>query len=76
MLEKFTKETMEEYEAIRSSGVTNMFDYFSVIKISKKVGLKALAKLTQNDYKKLLMNFSSLMKKYDIKQNWKGGMKW
>ena len=69
MLEKFTKETMEEYETIRSSGVTNMFDYFNVIKIAKKIGLKSLAKLTRDDYTELLMNFSSLMKKYDIKQN-------
>ena len=68
MLKKFTKETMEEYEIIRSSGATNMFDYFNVIKIAKKVGLKVLAKLTRDDYKELLMNFNILMKKYDIKQ--------
>ena len=65
---KITKKTMEEYETIRSSGVINMFDYFNVIKIAKKVGLKSLAKLTMDDYKGLLMNFSSLMNKYDIKQ--------
>mgnify|MGYP001561623336 FL=1 len=68
MLKKFTKETMEEYEIIHSSGTTNMFDYFNVIKIAKKVGLKVLAKLTRDDYKELLMNFNILMKKYDIKQ--------
>ena len=68
MVEKFTKETMEEYEIIRSSGATNMFDYFNVIKIAKKTGLKSLAKLTRDNYKELLINFNSLMKKYGIKQ--------
>ena len=67
-MDKMTKETMEEYEIIRSSGVTNMFDYFAVITYAKKFNLKSLKKLTINEYKYLLQNFQSLMKKFDIKQ--------
>jgi len=68
-MEKITKRVMEEYEIIRQSGVTNMFDYYNVIRIAGKVGASELAKVTLQDYKYLLMNFGRLMKEYNIKQN-------
>lgn len=49
--------------------MTNMFNYSNVIEIAKKNKLKELASLSMDDYKELLMNFSKLMKKFDIKQN-------
>jgi len=67
-MERVSKETMRQYERIRRSGATNMFDYSNVIQIAKKLQFTALAKLTLGDYKVLLMNFGKLMKKYDIKQ--------
>ncbi|MBU0777760.1 DUF5049 domain-containing protein [Patescibacteria group bacterium] len=63
-----TKEIMEQYEAIRKSGVTNMFDYYNVVKIADKLEFYSLASLIREEYGQLLMNFSSLMKKYDISQ--------
>jgi len=68
-MDRITKEMMEQYEAIRQSGVTNMFDYFNVRTIAKKGKCKELASLSLEDYKILLFNFNKLMKKYDIKQN-------
>lgn len=63
-----SKKTMEQYEAVRKSGVTNMFDYYNVIEIAGKLKFDSLASLTREDYKELLMNFGKLMKKYSIKQ--------
>lgn len=65
---EITKETMEEYEELRRTGITNMFDYYNVISVSKKVKLKALAALSLDDYKYLLSHFGTLMKQYDIQQ--------
>jgi hypothetical protein len=36
--------------------------------IAKKLGCKELGNLTLENYKSLLMNFSKLMKEYDINQ--------
>jgi hypothetical protein len=63
-----TKEVMQQYEFIRSTGLTNMFDYYNVMAIAKKLGCKELGNLTLENYKSLLMNFSKLMKEYDINQ--------
>lgn len=67
-LEYVTKEIMEDYELIRQSGVTNMFDFYMVIQIAKRLQMKELSKLTQKQYGNLLMNFGKLMEFYDIKQ--------
>jgi hypothetical protein len=69
MEDKITKEVMEQYEAIRRSGVTNMFDYFTVIEIALKARLSQLGHLSRDEYIYILQNFGRLMKKYDIKQN-------
>lgn len=66
---EITKEVMIQYETIRRSGMTNMFNYFNVIQIAKKNKLKELASFSMDDYKELLMNFSKLMEKFGIKQN-------
>ena len=63
-----SKKTMEQYEAVRKSGVTNMFDYYAVIRAAEWWKFYSLASLTSKDYKELLMNFGKLMKKYNIKQ--------
>jgi hypothetical protein len=69
---EITKETMEQYEAIRQSGVINMFNYSGVISIAKRIKAKSLSSLSLDDYKELLMNFGKLMKQFDIKQDKKG----
>ncbi len=69
MEEKITKETMQQYENVRRSGLTNMFDFYTVIRIAKAYKFNELSKLTLDDYKNLLMNFGTLMKTHDIKQN-------
>lgn len=63
-----TKKTMEQYEAVRKSGATNMYDYYNVIRVADTMGFSSLASLTWRKYKGLLMNFSKLMKKYNIEQ--------
>jgi len=62
------KKTVEQYEAVRRSGATNMFDYYNVIKVARMMGFRSLVLLTREEYKELLMNFGRLMKKYGIQQ--------
>lgn len=69
LTQRISRETMEEYEAVRASGLTNMFDYFNVIEICRKLEFKNLGGISLNGYKELLGNFSRLMKYYDIKQD-------
>ena len=61
---------MEEYEFVRSQGPCNMFDTTAVKHIARRLGLKVLAEVASNFglYQELLMNFSKLMKKFNIKQ--------
>lgn len=66
---KISKKIMEQYEVIRQSGLTNMFDYYNVILIATKMKYYALGNLTRDEYKEILMNFNKLMKKYNIKQS-------
>jgi len=68
MFEKISKECMEQYEAVRKSGVCNMFDFCCVVGTASTMGFDALAELDRKDYVKLLSNFSSLMSHYGIKQ--------
>ena len=68
IIKTISKEIMEQYEIIRQSGATNMFDYYNVIRCAKILNLKKLAKVSLEDYKILLLNFQKLMKHYDIKQ--------
>ena len=63
-----SKKTMEQYEQVRQSGVTNMYDYYGVITAANRRKFYALASLTGEEYSKLLSNFGKLMKQYDIKQ--------
>ena len=63
-----TKEVMEQYEVIRTSGVCNMFDYYCVMRAAMTSDYRELAALYVNDYIYLLSNFGSLMKLYGVKQ--------
>ena len=64
-----TKEIMQQYEYIRKSGVTNMFDYNNVIRYAEQFGFDDLAEVTYKEYKNILMNFSKYMKEFDIRQD-------
>jgi hypothetical protein len=66
---RISKETMVEYEEVRQSGLTNMFDYYNVIRIADALKKDNLASISLEDYKYLLMNFSKLMKLYGIIQS-------
>ena len=68
VLSIITKDIMLDYEAIRKSGITNMFDYFTVVKFAKRLQMKELSQLTLAEYKVLLMNFGRLMQYYNIVQ--------
>lgn len=58
------KEIMIEFEIIRKTGITNMFDYYTVISLARKAKLKNIAKLTYDEYKHFLLNFKKYKKKY------------
>lgn len=62
------KKTIEQYEAVRKSGATNMFDYYNVIRVAGMMGFRSLAKISRERYSELLMNFGKLMKRYNIEQ--------
>ena len=66
-----TKVAVAEYEQLRRSGVTNMFDIVRVRYFAKRVKFKALEELAseQEKYKYFLMHFSTYMKKYEINQS-------
>lgn len=61
-----TKKIMQQYENIRSKGVCNMFDYYCVVKMADRLKYFALAALTYEEYKDLLMNFGKYMKDFNI----------
>ena len=66
--ENITKEVMEQYEVVRTSGVCNMFDYYCVMHTAAALDHYELAALDVNDYIYLLSNFGSLMKLYGVNQ--------
>ena len=62
---------IQGYENIRQTGLTNMFDYTAVKYIAKQLRFDALYNFIKDDmkcYSSILKNFSTLMKKFDIKQ--------
>ena len=63
-----TKEIMEQYEAVRQSGACNMFNYNCVTNVAETLGFDALAEVSFDKYKDILMNFEKYMKQFDIKQ--------
>ena len=56
-MENITKEKFEAYEAVRSSGATNMFDVGAVIKLSGGA-------LTKPDCFAIMKNYDALCEKY------------
>jgi len=63
-----TKEIMEEFEAVRRSGYTNMFDFNGVRNWANLMGLDLLGSITRSAYISLLMNYDKLMEKYEIEK--------
>lgn len=68
-----TKEHMEQYEAIRQSGVCNMLDRQSVLKQAKIRGFLRLAELIQidnltgsRDYNNLIENYVFYMREFGL----------
>lgn len=68
---KAQKKIIQQYELIRQSGLTNMFNWTNVRYIAKKIGHTELYNFIKDmeSYSSILRNFSTLMKKFDIKQN-------
>ena len=67
--EVISKETVEQYELVRQSGLVNMFDYCGVTYIAEIIGANDLAQVGREDYKTLLVNFSTLIAHYGITQD-------
>lgn len=65
---EITKEVMEEYEILRSSGVTNMFDYKTVMQYAEEFELEHLLSVIKNrfDYSHLLSNYNMYMEKFGV----------
>ncbi len=66
------REIIQQYENIRKSGVCNMFNYTAVKYAAKQFGWTALYNFIKdgmNSYQTILLHFSKLMKKFDIKQD-------
>lgn len=63
-----TEEVMEEYEKVRQSGLTNMYDYYGVVRYADMLDCCELTFITRDEYKYILSNFGKLMKFYDIQQ--------
>lgn len=64
------KETMQQYEDIRSHGYINMFDQYGVAGIAARLSFGTLSEIAMDReaYGHLLQNFTHYMKKYGIKQ--------
>lgn len=63
-----SKKMMEQYERIRQTSATDMYNYYGVVDVAKILKFKELARVSLENYKILLLNFQKLMKHYDIKQ--------
>ena len=59
-----TKTLVEEYENIRESGQTNMFDFQEVIRLATARGLQELPLIDRADYPTLLSFYSQAMETY------------
>lgn len=66
---EITIDMLRDYEVIRRSGVTNMFDYYNVIRVAKKAKINSIAKLSRDDYMELLMNYGKKLKEFNVKQS-------
>lgn len=70
VLDAINAECVEQYERVRQSGVTDMYDRMGVTVAAEAEGFYALVgvAIDENAYRLLLMNFGSLMKHYGITQ--------
>jgi hypothetical protein len=62
---------IEQYESVRVSGLTNMFDMNNVNFIAKRFRFKELLTMTKSskDYSSILKNYSSLISKFNIRRS-------
>lgn len=67
-IELISAETVEGYEQVRQSGLTNMFNFDGVLQVADLLDVGELAYISREEYKVLLMNFGKLMKHYGITQ--------
>jgi len=67
-IELISGETMEGYERVRQSGLTNMFNIDGVIQAAEMLDVGELAYISYDEYKLLLLNFGGLMRHYGITQ--------
>ena len=63
-----SKECMEQYEAVRRSGLCNMFDRYCVTGAACAMGFDDLADLDKKKYILLIANYVELMEYYGIEQ--------
>lgn len=64
MDENITKEVVEDFEAIRASGVTNMYDRSRV----QYMATSDLSDFTSAEYAYLLSHYAELMAKFEVKR--------
>lgn len=70
VLDAISVEMMEQYECVRQSGVTDMYDRMGVVQacVERRFVQLGLAVLDEYTYALLLMNHGKLMKHYGITQ--------
>ena len=65
MTEENKRKTIAQYEAIRRSGLTNMFDKYAVQRIASDNNFYELVLAVEDNYIAILENYSDLMKLID-----------
>ncbi len=65
---EITKRHMYQYEAVRRSGASNMFDYPRVMQIAQMLGLVDLGALTKKEYVDILSNYDTYMTKFGVER--------
>jgi hypothetical protein len=58
---QISRELFEAYEAVRESGITNMFDVNMVIKLANKI---MGTHITREEIVEIMHNYTELRKKY------------
>jgi len=67
-IELIGAETVEGYERVRQSGLTNMFNFEGVMQAAEMLNVGELAYISYEEYGVLLLYFGRLMDYYGITQ--------
>jgi vacuolar-type H+-ATPase subunit C/Vma6 len=68
-IEGIDGEVFKQYEAIRQSGLTNMFDRLTVTRIARQMGFDELvAEIKKGNYGKILQNYTKAVEAGIIKR--------